>query len=65
MLDADLIKLLVPVVLLEITLLVVALRDLVRRESVTGGNKILWGVIIVFFQILGPIVYFVFGRKEA
>ncbi len=64
MINADLIKLLLPVVLLEIILMVLALRDLVRRECVTGGNKVLWGIIIVIFQVIGPIIYFVFGRKD-
>ena len=54
---------LVPVVLLELVLLAVALRDLLRRDRV-NGSKWLWGVIIVCVQIVGPIAYFVFGRGD-
>jgi len=55
---------LIPLVILELVLLVVALIDIIKRQSVTGNNKVVWVLIIVLFQIIGPIVYFVFGRKE-
>lgn len=58
------ILILLPIVLIEIGLAVAAMIDLVRREKVAGDNKILWGAIILFIGIIGPIVYFVFGRKE-
>jgi hypothetical protein len=32
---------------------------------VRGGSKLLWGVVIVLFQFLGPLVYFFFGREDA
>jgi hypothetical protein len=41
-----------------------ALYDLVKRERVRGGNKLLWGLLIVFIGIVGPIVYLVIGRGE-
>ena len=30
-----------------------------------AGNKLVWVLIIVFLNIIGPIVYFVAGREEA
>ena len=30
-----------------------------------GGSKLVWVLIIVFINILGPIIYFVAGREEA
>jgi len=58
------IALLVPLILVELGLLAFALHDLVRRERVKGGNKWLWGVLIVFFSLIGPILYLVLGREE-
>jgi len=55
--------LLIPVVLIELALFVIALVDLVRRKHVRGGNKIIWGIVILF-GIIGPIVYFMAGRTE-
>ena len=52
-----------PPIILGITLLAVALIDLVKRKHVTGGNKIIW-VLVIFIQIIGPVIYLVAGRKE-
>jgi hypothetical protein len=51
-------------VLVELGLLGFALFDLVKRKRVRGGNKWLWGIIIVVVEIFGPILYFVLGREE-
>jgi hypothetical protein len=56
--------LLIPVVLIELVLLIIALVDLVKREYVRGGNKIVWVLIIVFVSMIGPIVYLLIGRQE-
>jgi hypothetical protein len=32
---------------------------------VRGGSKLMWGVIILFFSLFGPILYLVVGREEA
>ena len=56
--------LILPVVILEIALIVFALRDLVRPERrVRGDSKLLWGIVIVLFQLIGPILYFMVGRE--
>jgi hypothetical protein len=54
---------LIPVVLIELALLVTALVDLIRRDK-TRGPKWVWVLVIVLFNFIGPIVYFVAGRKE-
>ena len=51
-----------PILLLQFVLIVVALIDLVRIP-VTNGPKWLWALIIVFGNIIGPIVYFIVGRR--
>jgi hypothetical protein len=62
--ETTILLLVLPIVILEIALIVFALRDLVRPERrVRGGSKLLWGIVIVFFQLLGPILYFVVGRE--
>lgn len=60
-----LLSLVLPIAALELILVVVALIDLIRREpSRVNGNKIVWGFIIVFISTIGPICYFILGRKE-
>jgi len=56
--------LIIPLILVEIGLVAFALYDLVKRKRVKGGNKWVWGVIIVVVNLIGPILYFVIGREE-
>jgi len=64
MTNTQIVLLLLPVILIELGLIVLALRDLLRPErNVRGDSKLMWGLIIVFISLLGPIVYFVVGRE--
>jgi hypothetical protein len=60
---AQLLPLLIPLALLEIGLLIWALLDLIRRKHVKG-NKVVWILVIVLINVIGPIVYFIFGRGD-
>jgi hypothetical protein len=59
----QLLPFLIPILLLQLVLIVVALVDLARRER-TRGPKWLWVLIILFVNLIGPILYFVIGREE-
>ena len=66
MTQTQIVLLLLPLAIIQIALLVVALRDLLRPERrVRGDSKLMWGLIIVFVSMLGPILYFVAGREDA
>ena len=54
---------LIPVLIIQLALIVIALIDLVKREH-TRGPKWLWAIIIILVNFIGPIVYFVVGRKD-
>ena len=54
---------LIPVVVIELALMIAALVDLIRREQ-TRGPKWVWVLVIVLVNFVGPIVYFVIGRKD-
>lgn len=56
-------RLLAPIIVIQVGLQIYALIDLIKRPAEEiRGPKILWGIVIVAFQLLGVIVYFVFGR---
>ena len=62
----ELLPLIVPLVLIQLALIVVALLDLRRPDRhVRGGSKAIWAVAIVILELLGPLLYFTFGREEA
>lgn len=58
-----LLPLLIPLFLVQIGLMIAALVDLLKREK-TKGPKWMWIIIVVFVNIIGPIIYFVVGREE-
>jgi hypothetical protein len=62
----QIIALVAPIIIIQLGLMIAALIDLERDERrVRGGSKLVWAVVIVFINILGPILYFVAGREEA
>src|SRR5665811_1938076 len=38
-------------------LMIQALRDLIRRPRVRGGNKAAWGLVILCLPVVGPLLY--------
>ncbi len=61
--SVDLIQLLVPVLVLQLILMATALVSCLKQKE-TNGPKWLWIIVIVFLNIVGPILYFILGRKE-
>jgi hypothetical protein len=62
----QIVALLVPILAIQVGLMIAALVDLERSERrVRGGSKIVWALVIILVNILGPILYFVAGREEA
>ncbi len=61
---ARIVLLLLPLIAIQFTLIGIALYDLVRRKRVRGGNKLLWVLVIVLIEFIGPLVYLILGREE-
>ncbi len=62
----QIIALLAPIILIQVGLMIAALIDLERDERhVRGGSKVIWALVIILVNVIGPIVYFVAGREEA
>jgi heme/copper-type cytochrome/quinol oxidase subunit 4 len=54
---------LIPIIILELALTITALVHVLTHKNYRFGTRTLW-VILCFVQIIGPIIYFVFGRSE-
>ena len=61
---AALIAVLIPILIIEIGLIVWALVDLTKRERVKGGSKVVWVLVILLLEFIGPILYLAWGREE-
>lgn len=55
--------LIAPVLVIQILLMVVAIMDVIRIKS-TNGPKWLWVLVILFVNLIGPVIYFIFGRRH-
>ena len=60
----EILPFLIPLLILQLVLLIVALVDLIKRQKVRGDNKVLWALLIVLVNVIGPVVYLIFGREE-
>lgn len=54
---------LIPILALQLLLMVAALIDLGRREH-TRGPKWVWLLVIILVNLIGPVIYFMYGREE-
>jgi ABC-2 type transport system ATP-binding protein len=64
--DAPTIALVVlPLLLLELSLMGYALYDLFQEDRRVRGEKIIWALVIVFVNVVGPLIYLFVGRDES
>ena len=62
----QIIALLAPILVIQLGLMIAALFDLEKEERRgRGESKLVWVLVIVFVNVLGPILYFVAGREES
>ena len=53
-----------PLLLIQGVLVVVSLFDWIKQEDQIRGNRWVWLVVIIFVNIIGPVLYFIFGRRK-
>lgn len=62
---APLFFLLSPLILIEFIVTIAALVDLSRPErKVLGGSKLVWVLVIVPLNLIGPLLYLTIGRED-
>ncbi|MDQ0273702.1 PLD nuclease N-terminal domain-containing protein [Cytobacillus purgationiresistens] len=53
----------IPLILIQLILMVVSIFDIVRNEQ-TNGPKWVWVLVVIFINLIGPILYFILGRRN-
>ncbi len=56
--------LIAPLFVVQVILAIVALIDIARIHA-TNGPKWVWVLVVLVINTIGPIVYFIFGRKTS
>lgn len=57
-------KLIWPLIVLQVGVAIWVIVDIVKKKRTRNLNPTLWIIISLFINIIGPIVYFLFGRAE-
>ena len=60
----QLIPLLIPLAVIEVGLLVAALIHIFTHKTYKMGNRVLWVIVSILFNIIGPVLYFILGRSD-
>lgn len=61
--DSSLLKIILPILILQLILMISALVSCIKTPY-TRGPKWLWIILILFTNLIGPILYFVIGKKD-
>ena len=56
--------LIAPLLAVQVILAIVAIIDITRIHA-TNGPKWVWVLVALFINTIGPIIYFIFGRKTS
>ena len=60
----DNLPILIPLLVAQVTFGLIALVHVLKHPHYRFGNKMMWAFIVLFINIIGPIIYFVFGRSD-
>ena len=55
---------LIPLIIIQLILQIFALVHVLKHPNYRFGNKTIWILVVLLGQIIGPIVYFAFGRGD-
>ena len=56
---------LIPLIILQLILAITALLHVLKNPNYRFGTKPMWIAIVLLFQIVGPVIYFSFGRGDS
>lgn len=60
----NILKLAAPLLVLQLAAIIWAITDIIKRKKTRNLNPVIWIIIVLFFELLGPIAYFLIGRAE-
>lgn len=55
---------LLPVALIQVGLAIAAVVHILRHNTFKVGNKVIWLIVSIFVNIIGPILYFIIGKAD-
>lgn len=56
--------LIIPLAVIQFALAIAALIHVLRHNNYRFGNRAMWVIIVLFINIIGPVLYFAAGKGE-
>lgn len=60
---SELMPFLIPLIIFQLILMISALAMIIKQRRFKYLNRAAWVIIVVVFNIVGPVLYFVMERK--
>ena len=54
----------IPLIVLQLALLLAALIHILKHDKYRVGNRVIWIIICVVVNLIGPVLYFIIGRSD-
>lgn len=55
---------LIPLVVIQLGLMLASIVHILRHETYRFGNRVFWIIVCLLVGIIGPVLYFTYGREE-
>ncbi|UCG02872.1 MAG: PLDc N-terminal domain-containing protein [Candidatus Heimdallarchaeota archaeon] len=59
----NMIWVILPLLVIQLSLMIIALRDWYENRMILSQNRSIWLIIILFFSMIGPIIYLLFSQR--
>ena len=60
----EMLPLLLPLIIIQYALMIFAVVHILKHNKYKNGNRVMWLIIVLLINFVGPILYFVLGKEE-
>ena len=60
----ELLWIIIPLAIIEISLIIIALWDWYKKREYLEQNKLVWLLVILFFNLFGPVIYLWYSHTK-
>jgi len=61
---APIIMILIPLIVIQYTLMIISLIHVFKHKTYRAGNRTLWVILCIAVSIIGPVLYFAIGKGD-
>ena len=55
---------LIPLAIIQLGLLIASLIHIFTHQTYRVGNRVIWVIVCILVNIIGPVLYFAIGKEE-